>query len=609
MATLRTLGVRTFAPLTYPHKPGMARWLTEWVTEFAAAHARRGADGHPLPGARRGRLPRCGGRGRGPGGEGARAGRRVRSAGSAAPPGLGAARRGRGAGGGALRQRADPGTAHRARRVRRGARRAPRAAGGAGPRRACPTSPVRSTCCTASSTSGWTRRWSGTPFSERFAPLPADWPARLGRVADRVVFGSDFPNIPYAYAEQVRAVARWAAADGRLGAAFLRSVLHDAPARCSISDHCRRLWPGYSRRVNTWLIVAVVVAVVVIALLAVLAAPARAGRRRPTEQRDPAGAEQGPAGSARGAGRTRSQRPDQRSEPTPPGSSATTSRPSPVGAPPLASTAGSGPGGPHDPAAGARRRGRGAGSTRPNRPTSCRWSAGRRGAPGAGRRPNRTGTPAPTTTAARCRPTNGGGGRHRAGSRRAGRSRRPRTPSAPSRAVARSSRAARRSGAAARHRHQRTGRAAARSPARAAAVADAAGQCRAGGSRRCRSRTWALALASQSELPAPPAGPPNGPGPLPAPRAAGACPAPSCSAEATAAIPATERRRARRRATTDADGQSRNAGGPPARAATADLRPSRGRRMNSVRRGRYPVRTPAPGAEGVNGFDSGRRSR
>jgi hypothetical protein len=71
----------------------------------------------------------------------------------------------------------------------------------------------------------------GTAFTEAFAPLPPDWPARLADVADRVVFGSDFPNIPYAYAEQVRAVAGWAAADDRLGTPFLRSVLHDAPAR------------------------------------------------------------------------------------------------------------------------------------------------------------------------------------------------------------------------------------------------------------------------------------------------------------------------------------------------------------------------------------------
>ena len=53
----------------------------------------------------------------------------------------------------------------------------------------------------------------------------------MADVADRVVLGSDFPNIPYAYAEQLRAVAGWAAADERLGAGFLRSVLHDAPRR------------------------------------------------------------------------------------------------------------------------------------------------------------------------------------------------------------------------------------------------------------------------------------------------------------------------------------------------------------------------------------------
>jgi uncharacterized protein len=70
----------------------------------------------------------------------------------------------------------------------------------------------------------------GTAFSEATAPLPADWAARLADVPDRVVFGSDFPNIPYPYAEQVAAVAGWAAADDRLGAGFARAVLHDNPA-------------------------------------------------------------------------------------------------------------------------------------------------------------------------------------------------------------------------------------------------------------------------------------------------------------------------------------------------------------------------------------------
>jgi uncharacterized protein len=71
----------------------------------------------------------------------------------------------------------------------------------------------------------------GVAFTEAFAPVPPDWPARLPDVADRVVLGTDFPNIPYDYATQLRAIAGWAAADDRLGAGFLRAVLHDTPTR------------------------------------------------------------------------------------------------------------------------------------------------------------------------------------------------------------------------------------------------------------------------------------------------------------------------------------------------------------------------------------------
>jgi hypothetical protein len=69
----------------------------------------------------------------------------------------------------------------------------------------------------------------GVPFSERMAPVPADWPSRLAGVADRVVLGTDFPNIPHPYATQLQAIAGWAAADDRLGEPFLRAVLHDTP--------------------------------------------------------------------------------------------------------------------------------------------------------------------------------------------------------------------------------------------------------------------------------------------------------------------------------------------------------------------------------------------
>lgn len=71
----------------------------------------------------------------------------------------------------------------------------------------------------------------GVDFSEQMAPLPAEWPAKLVDVADRVVLGTDFPNIPYPYATQLRAIAGWADSHAGLGRDFLRAALHDTPAR------------------------------------------------------------------------------------------------------------------------------------------------------------------------------------------------------------------------------------------------------------------------------------------------------------------------------------------------------------------------------------------
>ncbi len=51
VAALAALGVTRFAPLVYPHRPGMARWLTEWVTGFAVPQRRRPAN--PETGRRR----------------------------------------------------------------------------------------------------------------------------------------------------------------------------------------------------------------------------------------------------------------------------------------------------------------------------------------------------------------------------------------------------------------------------------------------------------------------------------------------------------------------------------------------------------------------------
>ncbi len=45
-----------------------------------------------------------------------------------------------------------------------------------------------------------------TPFVESTMPFPRDQYSRLRAVGDRIVFGSDFPNIPYSYAEAMRAI-------------------------------------------------------------------------------------------------------------------------------------------------------------------------------------------------------------------------------------------------------------------------------------------------------------------------------------------------------------------------------------------------------------------
>jgi uncharacterized protein len=230
VATLRRLGVRTFAPLVYPHKPGMAAWLTEWVTAFAAAtpdavptatlypeptvvdylgaaveagarlvkvHVQVGAfdPRDPLLRPAWGLLADAGvpavvhcGHGPIPG---AHTGLEVFAEVLAEHPRLTVV----------LAHAGMPDFGHALDLVQRHER------------VHLDTTMV------------------GTAFSQKFAPLPPDWSNRLVDVADRVVFGSDFPNIPYDYAEQVAVVAEWAADDDRLGHAFLRSVLHDAPSR------------------------------------------------------------------------------------------------------------------------------------------------------------------------------------------------------------------------------------------------------------------------------------------------------------------------------------------------------------------------------------------
>jgi uncharacterized protein len=66
-----------------------------------------------------------------------------------------------------------------------------------------------------------------TPFVERDgSAFPPALLPRLAALGDRVLLGTDFPNIPYAYAEQLAALVRL-----DLGDDWLRAVCHDNAAR------------------------------------------------------------------------------------------------------------------------------------------------------------------------------------------------------------------------------------------------------------------------------------------------------------------------------------------------------------------------------------------
>lgn len=230
VAALQALGVVAFAPLAYPHKPGMARWLIEWITQFAAQTpgAVPTATLFPEPDVAEylGAAVEAG----------ARAVKVHVQVGGFDPrdPLLRPAW-------GLLAEAGVPAVVHCGHGPIPGAHTGLDVFGevlAAHPR--LPVVLAHAGMPDFADALALVHRHErvyldttmvGTAFSERFAPLPPDWSARLVDVADRVVFGTDFPNIPYAYAEQVAAIAGWAAADDRLGAPFLRSVLHDAPAR------------------------------------------------------------------------------------------------------------------------------------------------------------------------------------------------------------------------------------------------------------------------------------------------------------------------------------------------------------------------------------------
>jgi len=230
VAVLRAMDVRRFAPLVYPHKPGMADWLNRWVAEFAAAVAEAvpTATFYPEPGVAEYLQRALVG--------GARCVKMHVQVGGFDPrdPLLDAAW-------GLLAEAAVPVVVHCGNGPVAGRYTGLGVFGevlAAHPRLVAVL--AHAGLPDYSDALELALRYPGVhldttmvgvPFTDLLAPLPADWAARLVDVADRIALGTDFPNIPYDYATQLRAVAGWAAADDRLGAPFLRAVVHDTPAR------------------------------------------------------------------------------------------------------------------------------------------------------------------------------------------------------------------------------------------------------------------------------------------------------------------------------------------------------------------------------------------
>lgn len=65
-----------------------------------------------------------------------------------------------------------------------------------------------------------------TDFTERMMPFPHTARPRLAALGDRVLFGSDFPNIPYGYPHALESLARL-----ELGTEWLRAVCHGNATR------------------------------------------------------------------------------------------------------------------------------------------------------------------------------------------------------------------------------------------------------------------------------------------------------------------------------------------------------------------------------------------
>ncbi|MDF9812040.1 amidohydrolase family protein [Streptomyces sp. SPB162] len=221
LAVLRGFGVRAFTSMVYPHKPGMARWLNSWAADFAARTPDCLSTATFFPEEGAARYVRTAVEG------GARVFKSHVQVGAYDPddPLLRPVW-------GLLAEAGIPVVTHC------GSGPVPGAFTGPGPiARVLARHPGLRLVVAHMGMPDYTafldlaERHPGvlldttmafTDFSEESAPLPKGEYARLADLGDRILWGSDFPNIPYAYAHGLESLRRLG-----LGDAWLRAVCHD----------------------------------------------------------------------------------------------------------------------------------------------------------------------------------------------------------------------------------------------------------------------------------------------------------------------------------------------------------------------------------------------
>lgn len=226
LATLRGFGVRAFTSLVYPHKPDMAEWLNQWAGQFAAdtPDCLATATFYPEPGAAS-YVPAAIARG-------ARVFKAHVQVGGYDPTDqlLDAVW-------GAIEDTAVPVIVHCGSGPQPGPHTGPepiRAVLARHPRLrlviahlGMPEYREFLDICEQYDEVRLDTTMAFTPFTEESMPFPRAELPRLYDLGDRVLFGSDFPNIPYGYADAIAVLTQLDGVDD----AWLRKVLHDNAAR------------------------------------------------------------------------------------------------------------------------------------------------------------------------------------------------------------------------------------------------------------------------------------------------------------------------------------------------------------------------------------------